>query len=221
VNYFERNDATVSKQLFAKQIKSTLKLLTAGHDFIPRSSADKLSNFIDRLLETAQNNKKQQNYLHAAYICTAIMEQLIAPLEQGLDSSGYVLDSFSAAYDVLYQIVQQQMPEEARKYLIDDCLKACDQKIYDGWEWHYGILEMTALLSETEEDAKRIFERIDKGQNKAGKLHLVKYKILLKVYPTVYGIITIGSKTEVRCLGGNLQHFLQVALFFHQLYSFS
>jgi len=180
---FTQYNSDESKELYVKQVKSILKTSSDRHGFIDWSASRHVGNAVDNLLESAQKQINTRNYKSAVFICTAIMEQMTEALQYSDDSNGDIGGSVDAAYEMLYTIVQEQLPEEIRKLIIDYCFTSFDKQIYSGWDWHIGVLRLAASLLKTEEETKRIFKQIDKAQEskyEREEVQSIKYDVLLK-----------------------------------------
>lgn len=180
---FARHNSGESKKLYEKQVKSILKTASDRHGFIGWSAAKQVGNAVDMLLESAQKQIDNGNYKSAVFICTAVMEQMTKALQYSDDSNGDIGGSIDAAYEMLYNIAQEQSSEEIRKLIIDYCFISFDKEIYAGWDWHLGVLHLAALLLKTDEETERIFRQIDKAQRsdyEREEAQSIKYKILLK-----------------------------------------
>ncbi len=180
---FTQYNSDESKELYVKQVKSILKTSSDRHGFIDWSASRHVGNAVDNLLESAQKQINTRNYKSAVFICTAVMEQMTEALQYSDDSNGDIGGSVDAAYEMLYTIVQEQLPEEIRKLIIDYCFTSFDKQIYSGWDWHIGVLRLAASLLKTEEETKRIFKQIDKAQEskyEREEVQSIKYDVLLK-----------------------------------------
>jgi len=180
---FAQHNSNESKELYIKQIKSILKTASDRHGFIDWSASRLVGIAINNLLVSAQKQINNSNYKSAVFICTAVMEQMTEALQYSDDSNGDIGGSVDAAYEMLYAIAQEQIPEETRKQIIEYCFTSFDKQIYSGWDWHIGVLRLAALLFKTEDETELIFKQIDKAQRsdyEREEAQSIKYDILLK-----------------------------------------
>lgn len=180
---FAQHNSDESKELYVKQVKSILKTASDRHGFIDWSASRIVGNAIDNLLESAQKQINNRNYISAVFICTAVMEQMTEALQYSDDSNGDIGGSIDTAYEMLYTIAQEQLSEEIRKLIIEYCFTSFDKQIYSGWDWHIGVLRLAALLLKTEDETERIFAQIEKAQRsdyEKEEAQSIKYDILLK-----------------------------------------
>ena len=180
---FAQHNSDESKELYVKQVKSILNTASDRHGFIDWSASRLVGNEVDNLLESARKQIDNRNYKSAVFICTAVMEQMTEALQYSDDSNGDIGGSIDSAYEMLYSIVEEQISEEIRKLIIEYCFLAFDKQIYSGWDWHIGVLRITAHLLKTEEEIERIFAQIDEAQKsdfERKEAQSIKYEILLK-----------------------------------------
>lgn len=180
---FAQHNSDESKELYVKQVKSILKTASDRDGYIDWSASRLVGNTIDNFLESARKQMDNRNYKSAVFICTAVMEQMTEALQYADDSNGDIGGRIDAAYEMLYNIAQEQSSEEIRKLIIEYCFTSFDKQIYSGWDWHIGILRLAALLLKTEEETERIFKQIDKAQRsdyEREEAQSIKYDILLK-----------------------------------------
>jgi uncharacterized Zn finger protein len=180
---FAQHNSNESKEFYVKQVKSILKAASDRHGFIDWSASRIVGIAVNNLLETAQKQIDSSNYRSAFLICTAVMEQMTEALQFSDDSNGEIGGPIDIAYDMLYAIAQEQIPEEIRKLIIEYCFSAFDKQIYSGWDWHLGVLSLAADLLKTEDEAERILKQIDQAQRseyERESAQSIKYEVLLK-----------------------------------------
>lgn len=181
---FAKHNSNESKELYLIQVKSILESISGRNRFIDWESTNRVAYQIDNLLETARKQIDARNFISAFYICTAVMEQLTVALEYSDDSSGDIGGSINWAFDILFDITKKNLSEETRKIIFEYCYTSFKNKIYSGWDWHIGILELASLLIKTDEEAESILKQIDnykKSDFEIENLQNIKYDILLKI----------------------------------------
>jgi hypothetical protein len=180
---FANLNTSESIAMYKSQIKSILRTASDRHGFIDWSAVRHVGMAVDQLLDTAQKQIEAKNYLSAFYISIAVMEQMTEALQFADDSNGDVGGSIHVAYDLLYQLALISDNKPLQKQIIDYCFTAFDKEIYEGWDWHIGILRIAALLVKTEEEISLIFEKTDNLQRSEydkEEAQTIKYQVLLK-----------------------------------------
>lgn len=179
---FLHYNSNESKELYEKQIKSILRAASDRHGFIDWSSARIVWTFVNNLLGTAQKQKNSRNYRDAFYICTAVMEQMTEALQYSDDSNGDIGGNINSAYEMLYSMAQEELPEEIRKLFLDYCFSVFDKKIFEGWDTHMDMLRLASLLIQTEEETEQLLKRLEKDQRsefRNEEAQEIKYAVLL------------------------------------------
>lgn len=179
---FALRNSEESKEFYVKQVKAILKTASDKHGDIDWSALRQVGKAIENLLETAQEQISNQNYKSALFISTAVMEQMAQTLDYCDDSNGTIGESVDAAYKILFAIAIEQSSEEIRKQIIDYCFTSFENQIYKGFDWHMGVLQVAALLSQTEDETERLFTQIDSAQlsdYEKEEAQNIKYNILL------------------------------------------
>lgn len=181
---FAQHNSNESKELYIKQVKSILRLASDRHGFINWSASRQVGIAVYNLLESAQKQIDKHNYKSAFFICTAIMEQMTEALQYADDSNGDIGGCVDTAYEILYQISSEQTNEQIRKMIIDYCFEAFEKEIFEGWDWHIGVLRISGMLLKTNEEIECIFKQIEKAQRSDYERETaqnIKYDILLKI----------------------------------------
>jgi uncharacterized Zn finger protein len=180
---FAQHNTDESKEFYAKQVKAILKTASDRYGYIDWSASKLVSIAVDNLMETARRQIFNKNYKSAFFIGTAVAEQMTKAMQYSDDSNGDIGGSVDEAFEILSNIAHEHTTEEIRKLLIDYCFTAFDKKIYNGWDWHLGVLRIAAFLIRTEEEIERIFKQIDttqKSEYEKEAAEFIKYEILLK-----------------------------------------
>ncbi len=180
---FAHLNSSESKAMYEKQVKSILKAASGRHGFIDWSAVQHVGMAVDQLLDTAKKQMEAKNYQSAFFISTAVMEQMTEALQFADDSNGDVGGSINGGFEILYQLAQISNNEPLRKQIIEYCFTAFDKEIYEGWDWHIGILRIAGHLVKTEEETNRVFEQIESAQRSEYEKEAaqsIKYEVLLK-----------------------------------------
>ncbi|MFW6267584.1 MAG: SWIM zinc finger family protein [Marinilabiliaceae bacterium] len=180
---FAHLNSNESKTMYAKQVKSVLQAASGRHGFIDWSSAGYVGMAVGQLLNTAQKHIEAKNYQSAFFISIAVMEELTKALQFSDDSGGDIGGSINAGFEILGQLAEISNNESLRKQIIDYCFSAFDKEIYEGWDWHLGVLRIAAQLVKTEEETNRIFEQIERAQGseyEKKEAQTIRYEVLIR-----------------------------------------
>jgi hypothetical protein len=77
------------------------------------------------------------------------------------DSNGDIGGSIEYAVNVLSTISQQPIDETLRKVLYNYCLKSWQEMLFDGWDWHFTMLDIAVELTKNDNETKRIHSLLD------------------------------------------------------------
>lgn len=131
----------------------------------------------------AKKHIENLNYKSAFFICTTIMEEIVDVIKYNDDSNGNFGGSIDLAYEMINGIIKAEPSEDIRDLIFEYCVTAFDNHLYSGWDWHIGMLYSASLLIKTEEEAKIIFELIDRNRLSEYEIQSaqsIKYDILVK-----------------------------------------
>jgi uncharacterized Zn finger protein len=197
---FAHQNTNESKELYAKQVKYILRTAAGRDSFIYWNQAGSVGKQVSKLLSTAQKQLENKNFKSAIYICTAVMEEMTAALQFADDSNGDIGGNIDFAFELLFNIAKEKLPEETRKQLLEYCLSAFEKRIYSGWDWHLGVLQIASEIITNEEEAKQIITCLDKVQYskyEQEEAQSIKLKIIKK---------TKGEKEAEKFIEQNLSN---------------
>ena len=180
---FIQHNADESKAFYEKQIKAILRSAKESNGSFDWYDARQVGNGVDHLLELAKKQIDNQNFKSAVLICTAMMEQMVEALQYSDDSNGDIGCNIEAAYEMIFALAESQPAEDIRKLIFYEALSAVDKKIYEGWDWHVGMLRIAAMLLKTEEEIESVYKELDKSQKseyQKEEAQSIKYEVILK-----------------------------------------
>jgi len=97
-------------------------------------------------------------------------------------------------------MAKEKLPEEIRTLFFEYCLSAFEKRIYSGWNWHLGLLQIASEIISNAEEAQRILACLDKVQHseyEREEVQRIKFKIIKK---------TKGEKEADKFIGQNLSN---------------
>jgi len=95
-------------------------------------------------------------------MATSVLEEMVKALEYADDSDGDFGSCIESAMEVLFNIADKQLDEEVRKELFDYCTTAYDNRIFEGWDWHFNLQEIASKLVMSKEEAAIVHAKLDK-----------------------------------------------------------
>lgn len=181
---FAQYNPNESKALYAKQVKTLIKVARGKYGFLDSSGAEYVSNELSSMLGLANHYIRKANHKSAFFICTAIMDELISALEYADDMDGNLTETIYDAFDTLATIAQEDPPEEVRKLILKYCLTSFSKRSFSGWDWHLNFLRLAAYTLSTDSEMEELFKRIaaipKSSEYEVKKAQEIQYDVLLK-----------------------------------------
>lgn len=181
---FAQYNPSESKALYAKQVKTLIKVARGKYGFLDSSGAEYVSNELSSMLGLANHYIRKGNHKSAFFICTAIMDELISALEYADDMDGNLTETIYDAFDTLATIAQEDPPEEVRKLILKYCLTSFSKRSFSGWDWHLNFLRLAAYTLSTDSEMEELFKRIaaipKSSEYEVKKAQEIQYDVLLK-----------------------------------------
>jgi uncharacterized Zn finger protein len=157
---FAAKSTNESKDLYAGQIKSILQSAAGRDGFIEWNQTGKVGKQVYELILSAAKHIENANYNSAIFICSAILEEMTKALQYADDSSGDIGGNIEQSFELLSLIAGHELPDDTRIFLFDYCLLAYQNKVYDGWDWHLGMLSIASAIAKKDEN-QRIIKELD------------------------------------------------------------
>lgn len=178
---FAEKNASESKALYAKQVKSALRTAAGRDGFIYWDRAYMVYQAVNELMMKAQQQLEKGNYRPAFFISTAVMEEMTDALLYSDDSNGEIGIGVQTAFETLSRMAGQKLPEDIRLLLLGYLLEAFKEDRYAGWDWHLGILQMAAGMLAGEDEAAQItalLDNIKPWDFEKERIQLIKYDVI-------------------------------------------
>lgn len=150
-----------SQALYAKQVRAILKSESNRSGYIEYSNARHVGKSVYELVQAAATQVEMSNYRTAMYIACAVLEEMTEALQYVDDSNGDIGGCIEPALEVLYNIACKPIPEELRKELFDYCLNAFTKRVFKGWDWHFGMLDLATELAKDSAEARQVHLQLD------------------------------------------------------------
>lgn len=150
-----------SPVLYRQQINAILKNAMDRDRFIPWSRAGSVSNAVFRFLGTAMKHEEAGNYMSAIYICEAVAEEMMKAFAFADDSNGDIGSNIETAFGILWKISSDEISEDVRLYLFEQCRNHYLKGTFKGWNWQITLLEIATRLAKSDKEAETIFSLLD------------------------------------------------------------
>lgn len=179
---FAHLNESQSKEFYQKQIKSIVNSATDRHGFIGWHEMKYLEQGIDPIITIAEKQLESKNYINTIYICTALMEEMTEAIQFSDDSNGSIGDIIDSSYEMLYDIATKDISFDIKTELFNYCITAFEKRLFDGWDWHTGILNIAYELTDNENEADIIIKCLDtvNGEYEKERAQSFKLEIITK-----------------------------------------
>lgn len=169
-----------SKEFYQKQIKAIVNAATDRHGFIGWHEMKYLEQGIVPIITVAERYLENKNCINTIYICTALMEEMTEAIEFSDDSNGVIGGMIDTSYEMLYGIATSNTTSTIKTELFNYCITSFKNQLFDGWEWHTGILYIAYELVTEEKEADIILECLDtiNGEYEKERAQSFKLKII-------------------------------------------
>lgn len=186
----EQYNDNISKDFYAKQIKSILRSAKGRYGFVDWQSAEVIGRSIDQLLDASRQAVERKNYQNAIFVCFAVMEELVPALSEIDDSSGMLGDSINYAYNLLHEMGVDAGSEMIDKQIFDFCVNHFEKRTFKGWDWHIDALWLAVTVAHTPKEYNYLLALVEQEQKRLSdsyseryetrQMQLVKYRLLEK-----------------------------------------
>lgn len=150
-----------SKEFYQKQIHSILQSAAGRDGWIGWSDMKYVVNTTEPFLENAEKYLVNNNFENVFFISTALLEEMTEAFQYGDDSNGDLGYFVESAMELLSKLAQEKLPKALKEEIFEYCIAAFNQKLFDGWDWHLGMLHIACELAEQKSDVDIILSCLD------------------------------------------------------------
>ena len=165
---FQPKDSAISKSEYKSSLSAYANSLKQ-HGFIDYRSARNLGNAFYEMCAVAEQKIENKDYISAINAACAVLEQATKALLHTDDSSGCIGDSIDLAAEILNRIANHTIDDQSRNYLLKYIFKSYEKGVFEGWNWHEGMLKIALHLVQSDAEKTKlrtlIQALIDKGDD--------------------------------------------------------
>lgn len=158
---FSHLSQSQSKAYYKKQIHAILQAATGRDGWIDWSGMKYVVNTTQPFLENAEKYLATNNFENVFFICTALLEEMTEAFQYGDDSHGDLGYFVESAMELLSKLTEEELPNTLKEEILAYCIASFNQKLFQGWDWHLGMLYLASELIEKENDADIILNCLD------------------------------------------------------------
>jgi len=150
-----------SKEFYQKQIHSILQSAAGRDGWIGWSDMKYVVSTTEPFLRNAEKYLANNNFENVFFISTALLEEMTEAFQYADDSNGDLGYFVESAMELLSKSAHEKLPKALKEEMFEYCISSFKQKLFEGWDWHLGMLHIACELVEKQDDANIIFSCLD------------------------------------------------------------
>lgn len=163
LSHFAHLNKNENMTLYAQQVKDILRSHSQRDGFVDWNAARKVGKAVIALMNMAHGHAEKSNFRTAIHISFAVMEQMVDALQYADDSNGDIGGNIDDAHHLLLDVARENLEDEMRTELLNLSLTAYENRVFDGWDWDLGMLELASDLVRTENEVQRLSGLLEKA----------------------------------------------------------
>lgn len=169
-NYFLVTFGHINQKLDAEfyrnQIKEIVKTASDKHGFIDWHNMKYLIRALESLVEKLESYKLSNNFEQAFFLSATLLEEMTKAFDFADDSNGDIGYFVDTALEALHDIVSSDnLDATLKKEIFEYCIQIYNKKLFSGWDWHLGILEVAEKLVESEKEVDVLISCLQKTKD--------------------------------------------------------
>ena len=158
---FGHINGTECKEFYQKQIHSSLQTAKGRDGWISWHEMKFLNKTMQPVLENLAKNFENKNFEVVFLMSTALLEEMTKAFDFADDSSGDIGYFINVATESLTKLAEEKLPAPLKQKVFEYCISSYKQKIFEGWDWHLGMLYIASKLTDKESDADIILAYLE------------------------------------------------------------
>ena len=172
-----------SIEFYQKQIHSILQTAAGRDGWIGWSDMKYVVKATEPFLENAEKYLQKKNFENVFFISTALLEEITKAFQFGDDSNGDLGYFVESAMELLSKLSKEEISSALKQETFEYCISAFKQKLFEGWDWHLGILHIAGDLIDNESEADIILNCLESVNGEYEREYAQSYKLeLLRQY---------------------------------------
>ncbi len=169
-NYFLATFGHINQKLdadfYRNQIKEIVKAASDKHGFIDWHNMKYLTRALEPLVEKLESYKLSNNFQQAFFLSAVLLEEMTKTIQNADDSNGDIGYFIDTAVEALHDIASSDnLDSTLKKEIFEYCIQIYNKKLFSGWDWHLGILEVAEKLTENETDVDLLISCLNKTES--------------------------------------------------------
>ena len=169
-NYFLVTFGHINQKLDAEfyrnQIKEIVKAASDKHGFIDWHNMKYLTRALEPLVEKLESYKLSNNFQQAFFLSAVLLEEMTKTIQNADDSNGDIGYFVDTAVEAIHDIASSDnLDATLKKEIFEYCIQVYNKKLFLGWDWHLGILEVAEKLAKNETDVDLLISCLNKTES--------------------------------------------------------
>jgi hypothetical protein len=122
---------------------------------------------------------QKKNFENVFFISTALLEEMTKAFQYGDDSNGDLGYFVESAMELLSKLSKKEISTSLKQKIFEYCISAFKQKLFEGWDWHLGILHIAGDLIDNEKEADIILNCLESVNGEYEREYAQSYKLEL------------------------------------------
>lgn len=174
-----------SKAFYQQQIHSILNTAAGRDGWIGWSDMKYVAKATEPFLENAEQYLAKNNFENVFFISTALLEEMTEAIQYADDSSGELGYFIESALELLSKLSKEEISASLKQEIFEYCVSAFKQKIFEGWDWHLGMLRIASTIIDNESDIDLILDCLESVKGEYEKEYAQSITLdLLRQYKT-------------------------------------
>ena len=153
-------------EFYRNQIKEIVKASSDKHGFIDWHNMKYLNRALESLIEKLESYKLSNNFEQAFFLSATLLEEMTKAFDFADDSNGDIGYFVDTALEALHDIVSSDnLDATLKKEIFEYCIQIYNKKLFSGWDWHLGILEVAEKLVESEKEVDVLISCLQKTKD--------------------------------------------------------
>ena len=163
---FEHINQKLDAEFYRNQIKEIVKASSDKHGFIDWHNMKYLNRALEPLIEKLESYKLSNNFEQAFFLSATLLEEMTKAFDFADDSNGDIGYFVDTALEALHDIVSSDnLDATLKKEIFEYCIHIYNKKLFSGWDWHLGILEVAEKLVESEKEVDVLISCLQKTKD--------------------------------------------------------
>lgn len=135
-------------KVYAEKVQSAIQLAQDRSGFIDWHSAFQLGFELSDIVYEAEEYLQKNHFSITFHICTAVIENVVKATENAHDDEDHMGESIQDAFDLLYAMVNMELPEDIKLHFLDFCSIHASSGTFDNTLWSDSFQDLIDMTTD-------------------------------------------------------------------------